>query len=78
MPKLRNGSKGGFKPGLPRLRVKHSTAELPRSTAGYMSSQVLEGLCASPVKASFNSDGTYRRRFEKKKRYFHFESYQCY
>ena len=28
MPNLRNGSKGGFEPGLTRLRVRHSTAEL--------------------------------------------------
>ena len=27
MPNLRNGSKGGFEPGLTRLRVRHSTAE---------------------------------------------------
>ena len=26
MPNLRNGSKGGFEPGLTRLRVRHSTA----------------------------------------------------
>ena len=32
MPKLRNGSKGGFEPGFSRLRVRHSTTELPRST----------------------------------------------
>ena len=32
MPNLRNGSKGGFEPGFTRLRVRHSTAELPRST----------------------------------------------
>ena len=32
MPNLRNGSKGGFEPGLPRLRVRHSTTELLRST----------------------------------------------
>ena len=32
MPNLGNGSKGGFEPGLSRLRVRHSTAELPRST----------------------------------------------
>ena len=31
MPNLRNGSKGGFEPGLTWLRVWHSTAELPRS-----------------------------------------------
>ena len=31
MPNLRNGSKGGFEPGLTCLRVRHSTAELPRS-----------------------------------------------
>ena len=30
MPNLRNGSKGGFEPGLTRLRVRHSTTELPR------------------------------------------------
>ena len=30
MPNLRNGSKGGFEPGLSRLRVRHSTTELPR------------------------------------------------
>ena len=47
MLKLWNGRKGGFEPGLSRLRVKHSTAELPCSTAGYMSSRVLVGLCAS-------------------------------
>ena len=33
MPNLRNGSKGGFEPGLSRLRVRHSTTELLRSTA---------------------------------------------
>ena len=27
MPIIRNGSKGGFEPGLTRLRVRHSTAE---------------------------------------------------
>ena len=32
MPNLPNGSKGGFEPGLTRLRVRHSTTELPRST----------------------------------------------
>ena len=32
MSNLRNGSKGGFEPGLTRLRVRHSTTELPRST----------------------------------------------
>ena len=32
MPNLRNGSKGGFEPGLSRLRVRHSTTELLRST----------------------------------------------
>ena len=31
LPKLRNGSKGGFEPGLSQLRVRCSTAELPRS-----------------------------------------------
>ena len=31
MPNLRNGSKGGFEPGLSRLRVRHSTTELLRS-----------------------------------------------
>ena len=30
MPNLRNGSKGGFEPGLTRLQVRHSTTELPR------------------------------------------------
>ena len=29
MPNRRNGCKGGFEPGLPRLLVWHSTAELP-------------------------------------------------
>ena len=33
MPNLRNGTKGGFEPGLTWLRVRHSTAELPRSRA---------------------------------------------
>ena len=32
MPNLRNSSKGGFEPGLTRLRVRHSTAVQPRST----------------------------------------------
>ena len=32
MPNLRHGSKAGFEPGLTRLRVRHSTIELPRST----------------------------------------------
>ena len=32
MPNLRNGSKGGFEPGLTQLRVRNSTTELPRST----------------------------------------------
>ena len=32
MPNLRNGTKRGFEPGLSRLRVRHSTTELPRST----------------------------------------------
>ena len=38
MPNLRNGSKGGFEPGLTWLRVRHSTTELQRSTelARYM------------------------------------------
>ena len=31
MPNLRNGSKGGFEPGLTLLRVRHSTTELPCS-----------------------------------------------
>ena len=31
MPNLRNGVKGGFEPGLTRVRVRHSTTELPRS-----------------------------------------------
>ena len=33
MPNLRYyGSEGGFEPGLTSLRVRHSTAEIPRST----------------------------------------------
>ena len=32
MPNLPNGTKGGFEPGLTRLRVRHSTTKLPRST----------------------------------------------
>ena len=32
IPNLRNASKGGFEPELNWLRVRHSTAELPRST----------------------------------------------
>ena len=31
-PNLRNGSKGGFEPGLSQLRVRHSITELLRST----------------------------------------------
>ena len=34
MPNLPNGTKGGFEPGLTRLRVRHSTTELPHSTKG--------------------------------------------
>ena len=37
MPNLRNGSKGGFEPGLTRLRVRQSTTELPRSIRGHSS-----------------------------------------
>ena len=33
MSNLRNGSKGGFEPGLTWFRVRRSTAELPRSTS---------------------------------------------
>ena len=32
MPNLRNGSKGEFEPGLARLQVLHSTAELTLRT----------------------------------------------
>ena len=32
MPNLRHGSKAGFERGLTRLRVRHSTTELARST----------------------------------------------
>ena len=35
MPHLRNVSKGGFEPGLSRLRVWHSTTELPRSMCDF-------------------------------------------
>ena len=41
MPKLRNGSKGGFEPGLSRLRVRRSTAELPMVTLNHFSLTVL-------------------------------------
>ena len=41
MPKLRHGSKWGFEPGLSRLRVRHSTTELPRSTT-YLVYQLYE------------------------------------
>ena len=34
MAKHQNGSQGGFKPGPSRLRVRHSTTELPHSTYG--------------------------------------------
>ena len=38
MPNLRNGSKGGFEPGLSRLRVRHSTTALHAlSMAGHTS-----------------------------------------
>ena len=37
MPKLLNGSKMGFEPGLSRLQVRHSTTELPRSTSNVTS-----------------------------------------
>ena len=43
MPNLRNGSKGGFEPGLSRLRVRRSTIELPRVRT-YVHANV--GLCA--------------------------------
>ena len=41
MPNLPNGTKGGFEPGLTRLRVRHSTTELPRST--YNASETHDG-----------------------------------
>ena len=41
MPNRLNGNKGGFEPGLPRMRVRRSPAELPRSTAAYYCSQNL-------------------------------------
>ena len=31
MPNLQNGTKGGFEPGLTRLRVRHSTTELHKN-----------------------------------------------
>ena len=34
MHNLRNGTKWRFEPGLTRLRVRHSTTELQRSTSG--------------------------------------------
>ena len=37
---IRNGSIGGFEPGLSRLRVRHSTTELPRSTGSMVYYQV--------------------------------------
>ena len=37
MPNLRNGTKGGFEPGLSRLRVRHSTTELPHSISDKIS-----------------------------------------
>ena len=43
MPNLRKGSKGGFEPGLSRLRVRRSTIELPR-VCTYVHANV--GLCA--------------------------------
>ena len=43
MPTLRNGSKGGFEPGLSRLRVRHFTTELLRSTNCMMNCKNYEG-----------------------------------
>ena len=48
MPNLRNGSKGGFEPGLPWLWVRHSTAELPRSIKKTQG-QGHEHLCVTPA-----------------------------
>ena len=45
IPKSRNGSKVGFEPGLSRLRVRHSTTELPHSTV-----TVLLLICSRPWK----------------------------
>ena len=42
MPKLRNGSKGGFETGLSRLRVRHSTSELLCSTTNEAVKQNIE------------------------------------
>ena len=42
MPNLKNGSKGGFEPGLTILRVRHSTAELPFSDKSNVASTETE------------------------------------
>ena len=53
MAKLRNGSNGGFEPGLSRLRVRHATTELPRSTKSHLSvSLAIVLLCLSDMHLS--------------------------
>ena len=47
MPNLRNGSQTGFERRLPWLRVRHSTAELPRSSAQRIS-DLPQGLQLEP------------------------------
>ena len=47
MPNLRHGSKGGFEPGLIWLRVRHSTAELPRSICFFVCLSVCMFVCLS-------------------------------
>ena len=46
MPNLRNGTKWGFEPGPTWLRVRHSTAELPRSINHLCSGQCHSGALA--------------------------------
>ena len=53
MPNLRNGSKGGFEPGLTRLRVRHSTTELPRSTQSDCVGRVRGGVGRNPSEAGY-------------------------
>ena len=49
MPKLRNVSNVGFTPGLSQLRVRHSTAELPRSTQrGQITDYMLHPVAIQP------------------------------
>ena len=58
MPNLPNGSKGGFEPGISRLRVRHSTTELSNCAPQYHDSKDKLRL-----KHHFETNGDFSTRF---------------